>query len=163
MTNSGGFTSILSDDGTMVGDTTEPGCLNDLYLNQIIAPVTTGHADENPEHFFYAPLRDAAPVRYRHYVFRDLERHEVRQPIENFMADPQIGDRHHQRPYERTPAHVDRQGGPGKSARRGGPGQFDGVAAACSRTAGDRRRRTNRSGPAVTGVPGFGIVQIGMR
>ncbi|WP_067968125.1 MutS-related protein [Mycolicibacter icosiumassiliensis] len=86
MTNSGGFASILSTDEMAFDDVTRPECFDDLYLDQIIAGVTFGHADEGLEPFFYVPLQDTATVRYRQDIFRDLERPEVQQPIENFVA-----------------------------------------------------------------------------
>ncbi|TDH50177.1 hypothetical protein E2F47_18530 [Mycobacterium eburneum] len=80
------FTSILSPHATTVDETGMPDCCADLYLDQVIRTVTTGHTDDGLENFFYAPLHDVSTVNYRHDVFRDLERDEVRRPIENFVA-----------------------------------------------------------------------------
>ncbi len=81
------FTSILSTDAPAVDDeVAAPGCLADLYLDQVIAAVTGDHAEDGLEKFFYAPLHDVPTVTYRHEVFRDLQRDEVRGPIEDFIA-----------------------------------------------------------------------------
>ncbi|MEZ0367321.1 DNA mismatch repair protein MutS [Mycobacterium sp. pUA109] len=80
------FTSILFPHGTTVDEIGMPDCFADLYLDQVIATVTTGHTDNGLEQFFYAPQHDVSTVNYRHEVFRDLERDEVRRAIENFVA-----------------------------------------------------------------------------
>jgi DNA mismatch repair protein MutS len=81
------FTSILSPHPeTTISVEAAPDCLPDLHLDQIIAAVTVGHRDDHLEWFFFAPLHDVSAVEYRHQVFRDLERDEIRQPIENFVA-----------------------------------------------------------------------------
>lgn len=81
------FTSILfPGSGALAGAEAPPDCFADLHLDQIIDVVTAGHTDDHLEQFFYAPLHDVSTVTYRHAVFRDLERDETRQPIENFVA-----------------------------------------------------------------------------
>lgn len=67
-------------------DPTTPECFADLHLDQIVGDVVRGNADERLDRYFYVPLHDASAVIYRHEVFRDLERDEVRAPIEAFTA-----------------------------------------------------------------------------
>jgi DNA mismatch repair protein MutS len=84
-----GFTSILfpgSQAPPGLGGQTPPDCFPDLCLDQIIGEVTFAHTDDGLEKFFYAPLQDVSAIEYRHEVFRDLERDERREPIENFVA-----------------------------------------------------------------------------
>src|SRR6201999_943627 len=42
------------------------------------------HLDDGVTRLFYQPLRDVSAVEYRHQVFGDLERSEVRQSIKDF-------------------------------------------------------------------------------
>ena len=80
------FTSILfPQGGAPKGIDAATGCFPDLHLDEIIAAVTAGHADEHVDRFFYVPLHDVSTVKHRHQVFRDLERDETRQPILNFV------------------------------------------------------------------------------
>jgi DNA mismatch repair protein MutS len=82
-----GFTSILSPrSGAMTDVDTPPDCFCDLHLDQIIAAVTAGHADDQLGRLFYAPLHEVSTVEYRHEVFHDLDCDETRPPIENFVA-----------------------------------------------------------------------------
>jgi DNA mismatch repair protein MutS len=80
------FSSILfpHQDATANFDAT-PDCFPDLHLNEIVAAVTAGRTDGHFEKFFYAPLHEVSSVEYRHQVFRDLDRTEVCQPIENLV------------------------------------------------------------------------------
>jgi DNA mismatch repair protein MutS len=83
------FRSILFTDPDAakdIDDLTAPECFADLYLGQIINDVVQGNADERLDRYFYLPLHDASAVIYRHEVFRDLERDEVRAPMEAFVA-----------------------------------------------------------------------------
>ncbi|BBU23521.1 MutS-related protein [Mycobacterium xenopi] len=81
-----GFTSILSPyPETVVAADVAPSCFPDLHLDDIIAAVTGGHSDDHLENFFYAPLRDVSAVDYRHRVFRDLDRDQMRRAIQNFV------------------------------------------------------------------------------
>jgi DNA mismatch repair protein MutS len=84
------FRSILFTDpdvGAGIDDLTAPECFADLHLDQIVNDVVRGNTDEHLDRYFYLPLHDASAVNYRHDVFRDLERDEVRAPIEAFVAD----------------------------------------------------------------------------
>ncbi|MDI3314316.1 MAG: DNA mismatch repair protein MutS [Mycobacterium sp.] len=83
-----GFTSILfpgAHPGPDVTGPTPPECLPDLCLDQIIDEVTAAHGGDGLAQFFYLPLHDVSAVEYRHEVFRDLERDQRRQPVENFI------------------------------------------------------------------------------
>jgi len=80
------FSSILFPHGGAPKSVDEaPGCIPDLHLDEIIAAVATGHADDHIDRFFYMPLRDVSTVEHRHEVFRDLECDQTRQPILNFV------------------------------------------------------------------------------
>ncbi len=68
---------------------TPPPQLSDLDLDRVIAAVTAGE----PEHgrtpltrFFRLPLTDAAEVRYRQDVYRDLERPSTRTVVDRWVA-----------------------------------------------------------------------------
>lgn len=83
------FTSILFPRSGTTPDIEKlsvPDCFADLHLDQVITGVTSGQTDDGLERFFYAPLHDVSTVSYRHDVFRDLERDEIRRPIENFVT-----------------------------------------------------------------------------
>lgn len=83
------FTSILFPGSQAipgVDGQAPPDCFPDLCLDQIIGEVTFGQTDDGLEKFFYAPLHDVSAIEYRHEVFRDLERDERREPIENFVT-----------------------------------------------------------------------------
>ena len=81
-----GFTSILDPGtGSTAGVEVPPDCFSDLHLDQIIALVTAGHADEQLDRFFYAPLHEVSIVEHRQEVFRDLDHDETRAPIQTFV------------------------------------------------------------------------------
>jgi DNA mismatch repair protein MutS len=61
-----------------------PDCFRDLRLGDIVAAVCEGHLDDRVTRLFYQPLREVSAVEYRHQVFGDLERSEVRQSIKDF-------------------------------------------------------------------------------
>ena len=63
----------------------EPDCFPDLHLDEIVVAVTAGTENDHLKKFFNAPLREVSAVRYRHQVFRDLERPEAREPIQGFV------------------------------------------------------------------------------
>jgi DNA mismatch repair protein MutS len=64
---------------------TPPDCFPDLHLDEIVAAVTTGNADDPLRKFFYAPLHEISDLDYRHQVFRDLEREQTHEPIQRFV------------------------------------------------------------------------------
>jgi DNA mismatch repair protein MutS len=69
--------SILSASPAAPGGQPEPAFFRDLNLDQVCACVTAGREQYDLVPFFRAPLRDAAAVRYRHEVLRDLEKQET--------------------------------------------------------------------------------------
>ena len=56
----------------------------DLHLDQIVDGVLRGREFFDLRPFFSAPLRDVDTIRYRHEVFADLERPEVRDAVWRF-------------------------------------------------------------------------------
>src|SRR6266542_2163759 len=62
----------------------EPDFFADLNLDQVLESMTAGRKQYELKPFFYAPLHDAAAVRYRHEVLRDLEKPVVLESITRF-------------------------------------------------------------------------------
>jgi DNA mismatch repair protein MutS len=87
-TGSGSFESILFHGGAAepVEPAAEPDFLADLNLDQVLAELTSGREEYRLEPFFHLALHDVEAVRYRHEVCRELERDEVREPVEHFAA-----------------------------------------------------------------------------
>ena len=82
-----GFESILSERrgaGSGGGEPAEPDFFADLNLDQVLDVITAGREQYQLGPIFYAPLRDADAVEYRHEVLRDLERREVLEPVSRF-------------------------------------------------------------------------------
>jgi len=91
----GTFESILFDrvePGRLVE--TEPPVFHDLNLDQIVARITAGRDEYDLLAFFYTPLRRVEAVEYRHEVFRDLERDEVRDAVRAFAEEMRRVRRH---------------------------------------------------------------------
>lgn len=86
----GAFVSILAADGVAVDAPRAPACFADLYLDQVIDNLTFGQPDEALATLFYAPQHDPAVITYRHDVFRDLQRADVRAAIDRFVAGMRI-------------------------------------------------------------------------
>ena len=79
------MTSVLFPGGDALPDVeAPPDCFHDLRLGDIVAAVCGGHPDERVTRLFYQPLRAVDAVQYRHQVFGDLERSEVRRTITDF-------------------------------------------------------------------------------
>jgi DNA mismatch repair protein MutS len=80
------FNGILFDrpHGIDLDKPEEPACFGDLHLDQVLASMTAGREDYDLKPFFYTPLQEAATVRYRHEVARDLEKPEVLKPVRAF-------------------------------------------------------------------------------
>ena len=79
------FQSILFEDRVPDLDSTlEPEYFGDLNLDQVLEALVTGRGVYALEPFFYLVLRDEQTVGYRQEVFCDLERDEVREPVERF-------------------------------------------------------------------------------
>jgi DNA mismatch repair protein MutS len=62
----------------------EPDFFADLNLDQVLTWMTDGREQYDLRPFFFAPLRDADAVRYRHEVLHDLEKREVLEPVSRF-------------------------------------------------------------------------------
>jgi DNA mismatch repair protein MutS len=63
-----------------------PGFFHDLNLDQVVAAITADRADYDLTGLYWAPLRDLDTLRYRHEVFRDLDRPEVADVVHAFAS-----------------------------------------------------------------------------
>lgn len=90
-----GFTSILSG-GQLAqgGGPPEPAFFADLNLDQVFAAVAAGRDEYRLAPLFRAPLRDAAAVRYRQDVLRDLENEPVRHAVAQFAGQLRVMREH---------------------------------------------------------------------
>jgi len=81
------FHSILSDKDQAPQETAEqPDFFLDLNLDQVIDAVVARREEYDLKPLFYTPLRDAATIRYRHAVMRDLEDLALRAQIKAFAG-----------------------------------------------------------------------------
>jgi DNA mismatch repair protein MutS len=64
-----------------------PDYFADLHLDDIVASATGGRDAYDLTPFFHVRLRDAAAIRYRHDVFRDLEDDAVIRFVRTFAQD----------------------------------------------------------------------------
>ncbi|ASW56860.1 hypothetical protein [Plantactinospora sp. KBS50] len=81
------FRSILFDDPADrdgVDERPVPDYFGDLNLDQVTAAVTRGRDSYRLAPFFHTPLRRVEAVAYRHEVFRELRRPEVRGAVAGF-------------------------------------------------------------------------------
>ena len=62
----------------------EPDCFRDLRLDQVVDTIVQGRAEYRLQPFFWIALDTVEPVERRQQVFRDLERTDVRGPIDEF-------------------------------------------------------------------------------
>jgi len=62
----------------------QPEFFADLNLDQVLKSMTAGREQYELEPLFCTPMHDADAVRYRHEVFHDLEKREVREPVGRF-------------------------------------------------------------------------------
>jgi DNA mismatch repair ATPase MutS len=84
-TSGGVFRSVLSLGGEAVpSDAKEPVSFRDLNLDQVVEAIVSGRDEYDLTPFFYTPLHDVETVEYRQEVFRDLERDEIRGPVQAF-------------------------------------------------------------------------------
>ena len=68
----------------LVGES-QPECFRDLNLDQVVDQIVVGREDYELKPYLHAPLPgDPGIVAYRHEVVRDLERDDVRSPIDAF-------------------------------------------------------------------------------
>jgi DNA mismatch repair protein MutS len=75
---------LYPDDGEHAGEVDEPAFFADLNLDQVVDAITAPYEEYDLKPFFYAPLRDAAAIRYRHEALHDLERPEVLDAVRSF-------------------------------------------------------------------------------
>jgi DNA mismatch repair protein MutS len=79
------LTSVLFPHGvTAQNAAAPPDCFQDLRLDDIVAAVCEGHPDDDLTRLFYQPLREVSAVEYRHRVFGDLERPDLRRAVTDF-------------------------------------------------------------------------------
>ncbi len=64
----------------------EPPYFGDLNLDQVVAALLAGRKPYRLQPFFYTPLHEAAAVRYRQAVARDLENDTLREQIHTFTT-----------------------------------------------------------------------------
>jgi DNA mismatch repair protein MutS len=62
----------------------EPDFFGDLNLDQVVDAVVAGRDEYELRQFFYTPLRAPEGVEYRHEMFRDLEKPDVRAAVKTF-------------------------------------------------------------------------------
>ena len=83
------FHSILfarAEDRTAQETSEAPAFFVDLNLDQVVAAITIGKQEYNLKPFYYAPLRNADAIQYRHEVLRDLEDRTLFESITAFGA-----------------------------------------------------------------------------
>jgi len=80
------FRSVLfaAESDADLGDVAEPDIFRDLHLDQVLAAMTDGREEYDLASFFYTPLHDPSAVDYRHEVFHDLEKPDVREAVTGF-------------------------------------------------------------------------------
>lgn len=79
--------SVLFPSGTTAPDERDrqpPDLLRDLNLDQVIDAVVEGEDEYNLLPFLHEPASTVRTVEYRHDVFRELERPDVRAQVESF-------------------------------------------------------------------------------
>jgi hypothetical protein len=81
------FGSILFDRPTQIDGAVEPPSFGDLNLDQMLESVDKGREEYELKPFFYTPLTDAASIRYRLEVLRDLEQEEVFEAVRSFAEN----------------------------------------------------------------------------
>ena len=64
----------------------EPGFFHDLNLDQVVAAVTADKADYELTGLYWSPLRDLDTLRYRHELFRDLDRSDIADLVRAFAG-----------------------------------------------------------------------------
>jgi DNA mismatch repair protein MutS len=82
-------TSILfpiGKDPVDIDSPSQPECFPDLNLDQIVNVVTAGREEYDLKPFFHLPFRDAEVIRFRHEVFRDLEKPEIADGVRVFAS-----------------------------------------------------------------------------
>jgi hypothetical protein len=81
------FHSILFDGGAADGPADEaPDCFADLHLDRVVGAVIAGREEYDLCGYFYRPLRQTEAIRYRHEVFRDLQRRQIDGCVRTFSG-----------------------------------------------------------------------------
>jgi DNA mismatch repair protein MutS len=78
------FQGVLFAEYDVALTTEEPDFFGDLNLDQVVDAVVAGRDEYELRPFFYTPLRAPEAVAYRHEVFRDLEKADVRAAVKAF-------------------------------------------------------------------------------
>lgn len=73
----------------------EPDCFHDLNLDLVVADFVKNREEWQLLPLFYQPLRDVETLHYRQEALRDLERDELRQAVDHFVARMEVATRHH--------------------------------------------------------------------
>lgn len=79
--------SVLFPGGEPPAGVAKPGCFRDLNLDRIVEAVLAGREGYELEPVFWASLRTADEVAYRHEVFRDLEAGDLRAVVLSFAEE----------------------------------------------------------------------------
>jgi DNA mismatch repair protein MutS len=86
----GEFGSILFAGGPAAdAAASEPAFFADLNLDQVVDAIVAGRREYALEPFFYTGLGTVEEIAYRHAVFLDLERQDVRAPVRAFGLEMQ--------------------------------------------------------------------------
>jgi DNA mismatch repair protein MutS len=83
----GGFGSVLFRQPESAESVEQPAFFRDLNFDAIVRAVLAGRQEYELEAFFALPLRRTDDVEYRHEVFRDLERDDVRAAVLSFAEE----------------------------------------------------------------------------
>jgi DNA mismatch repair protein MutS len=67
--------------------TREPDCFHDLNLDQVVDALVAGRDEYDLRPLFSTPAREPATIAYRHAVFRDLERDDLRAAVDTFSDE----------------------------------------------------------------------------
>lgn len=81
------FNSILSEkpeDGTTEPGRAAPDFFVDLNLNQVVDAIIAGKEEYGLQPLFFAPLKSADAIEYRHEVMRELESATIHDAIQSF-------------------------------------------------------------------------------
>jgi DNA mismatch repair protein MutS len=82
-----GFASVLFPDGRSVEAGEEPAFFRDLNFDAVVRHVVGWQDEYELAPLYASPLRTADEVEYRHEVFRDLARDELRSAVTTFAEE----------------------------------------------------------------------------
>jgi DNA mismatch repair protein MutS len=83
----GEFASVLFPGGEELQAGETPSFFRDLNFDAIVDAVAKRRKEYPLKPFFAVPLRSVDEIQYRHEVFRDLERAEIRRPMLTFVEE----------------------------------------------------------------------------